>query len=119
MVDWLLTHGADPQLADRAGDTALHYAVLGARWVADQSETGCWSRDLSSDQWHGRSEPILALVNKGAERDTMNNEKRTALHLAVLNRKPDIVATLVKVSSLELNGLSQSMKFLYHRESLF
>ena len=58
-------------------------------------------------------------MNKGAERDTMNNEKRTALHLAVLNRKPDIVATLVKVSSLELNGLSQSMKFLYHRESLF
>ena len=98
MVDWLLTHGADPQLADRAGDTALHYAVLGARCVADQSETSCWSRDLSSDQWHGRSEPILALVNKGAEVDTVNNEKRTALHLAVLNRKPDIVATLVKVS---------------------
>ena len=106
MVDWLLTHGADPQLADRAGDTALHYAVLGARWVASQSETSCWSRDLSSDQWHGRSEPILALVNKGAEVDTVNNEKRTALHLAVLNRKPDIVATLVKVSSLELNELS-------------
>ena len=50
MVDWLLTHGADPQLADRAGDTALHYAVLGARWVADQSEASCWSRDLSPDQ---------------------------------------------------------------------
>ena len=50
MVDWLLTHGADPQLADRAGDTALHYAVLGARWVASQSEAGWWSRDLSSDQ---------------------------------------------------------------------
>ena len=58
-------------------------------------------------------------MNKGAEVDTVNNDKRTALHLAVLNRKPDIVATLVKVSSLELNGLSQSMKFLYHRESLF
>ena len=39
-------------------------------------------------------------MNKGAEVDTVNNEKRTALHLAVLNRKPDIVATLVKVSSL-------------------
>ena len=50
VVDWLLTHGADPQLADRAGDTALHYAVLGARWVASQSEASCWSRDLSSDQ---------------------------------------------------------------------
>ena len=50
VVDWLLTHGADPQLADRAGDTALHYAVLGARWGEDQSETSCWSRDLPSDQ---------------------------------------------------------------------
>ena len=36
--------------------------------------------------------------------DTVNNEKRTALHLAVLNRKPDIVATLVKVTSLELQA---------------
>ena len=45
-------------------------------------------------------------MNKGAEVDTVNNEKRTALHLAVLNRKPDIVATLVKVSSIELNELS-------------
>ena len=58
-------------------------------------------------------------MNKGAEVDTVNNEKRTALHLAVLNRKPDIVATLVKVSSLELNELSQSLKFLYHRECPF
>ena len=58
----------------RTGDTALHYAAIG-----------------------GHSDPILALVNKGAEVDSLNNDKRTALHIAVLNRKIEIVASLVKV----------------------
>ena len=40
-------------------------------------------------------------MNKGAEVDSLNNDKRTALHIAVLNRKIDIVASLVKVSSAE------------------
>ena len=75
------------------GDTALHYAAIGAK-----------------------SEPILALVNKGmmaawqcksfknpkntfvgADVNYQNNDKRTALHIAVLNRNLDIVGTLVKV----------------------
>ena len=76
------------------GDTALHYAAIGAK-----------------------SEPILALVNKGmaawqyqcfknpitnfvgADVNYQNNDKRTALHIAVLNRNLDIVGTLVKVKS--------------------
>ena len=44
------------------------------------------------------SDPILALVDKSAEVDSLNNDKRTALHIAVLNRKIEIVASLVKVS---------------------
>ena len=67
-------HTLQHDLLKRTGDTALHYAAIG-----------------------GHSDPILALVNKGAEVDSVNNDKRTALHIAVLNRKIEIVASLVKV----------------------
>ena len=60
-------------------DTALHYAAIG-----------------------GKSEAILSLVNKSADPqyvNCVNNDKRTALHLTVLNRQPDTVATLLKVGA--------------------
>ena len=60
----------------RTGDTALHYAAIG-----------------------GHSDPILSLVNKGAEVNGINNDKRTALHIAVLNRRFEVVASLMKVGA--------------------
>ena len=63
-------------LGDKTGDTALHYAAIG-----------------------GHSEPILSLVNKGADVNSVNNNRRTALHIAVMNRNIDIVGSLVKVGA--------------------
>ena len=48
-VKRLLAAGAVSSMTDSAGDTALHYAVLG-----------------------GRAEPVLALVNSGANPNTAN-----------------------------------------------
>ena len=79
ILDLLMQEGADPSLADKAGDTALHYAAIG-----------------------GKSDAILSLVNKCSDPgyvNCVNNDKRTALHLTVLNRQPDTVATLLKVGA--------------------
>ena len=73
VVEQLLAAGADPGLADSAGDQAVHYAVLG-----------------------NTADTILTLVNRGANVNVGNKQKRTALHLAVVNRKSELVRTLLK-----------------------
>jgi E3 ubiquitin-protein ligase mind-bomb len=45
------------------------------------------------------SEAVLTLVNKGAEVNSVNKERRTALHIAVVNRNIDLVSTLLKVGA--------------------
>merc|ERR1719430_1114493 len=59
VVEQLLAAGANPGLADSAGDQAVHYAVLG-----------------------NTSDTILTLVNRGANVNAGNKQKRTALLLA-------------------------------------
>jgi len=76
VVEQLLAAGADPGLADSAGDQAVHYAVLG-----------------------NTSDTILTLVNRGANVNAGNKQKRTALHLAVVNRKSELVRTLLKAGA--------------------
>ena len=79
IVDLLLRHGADPTLSDKAGDCAIHYAAIGAR-----------------------SEVILSLVNWCSDTNyvnCVNNDKRTAAHITVLNRQEESLATLLKVGA--------------------
>ena len=79
IVDLLLRHGANPGLADKSGDTALHYAAIGAR-----------------------SDAILSLVNRCSEPNyvnCVNNDKRTAAHITVLNRQAETLSTLLKVGA--------------------
>jgi len=76
VVEQLLVAGADPGIADHAGDQPVHYAVLG-----------------------NTSDTILTLVNRGANVNAGNKQKRTALHLAVVNRKSELVRTLLKAGA--------------------
>ena len=52
IVDWLIKAGADLSLADKTGDTAVHYAAIG-----------------------GKTEPILSLANAGADVNSLNNAR--------------------------------------------
>ena len=71
-LQFLLDGGADPNLANERGETALHWAV-----------------------WRGRSAAIVqALVDRGAAVDAKRQDGRTAYALAVLGGQSDIAALL-------------------------
>jgi ankyrin repeat protein len=78
LLEWLIRARAD--LADSAGDGAgdgpLHYAALG-----------------------DRPRTALTLANPGAEVNAPNLERRTVLHLAVVNRRQELVKALLKVEA--------------------
>ena len=74
LLEWLIRARAD--LADGAGDGPLHYAALGDRPRA-----------------------ALTLANPGAEVNAPNLERRTVLHLAVVNRRQELVKALLEVEA--------------------
>jgi len=74
MVDWLLAHGADPQLGMQTSDLT---ALMGAAAAADH--------DI-----------VLTLLDHGAPADQRSADSTTALMLAAETPGPDIVRLLVE-----------------------
>lgn len=75
-VGYLLSHGADPDLADKNGDTGL---ILAARM--------------------GYSEGAARMLMGGAQADKANKMGETALIVAVQQRQPSIVKTLLEAGA--------------------
>ena len=75
-VGYLLSHGAEPDLADREGDTAL---ILAARM--------------------GYSEGAARMIMAHAQVDKTNKMGETALIVAVQQRQPAIVKMLLEVGA--------------------
>jgi ankyrin repeat protein len=81
VVTFLLANGADPNLQDAKGNTALHLAAK-----------------------NGRPEVIPLLIGHGAAIDSQNKSGDTALHVAAQSEQAEIVSILVE------HGASLDMK---------
>ena len=82
IVTVLLEGGADPNLADENGKTALHYAAA-----------------------FGKDEAVQILIEHGASIDLQDNNGNTALHSAATNGKTKVVSALIELgAALELQN---------------
>jgi ankyrin repeat protein len=79
---WLIDKGAVPDLADRFGRVALHYAAI-----------------------HGFVRVVNALIAKGAKVDISDNYKMTPLDCAQKERKNEVVAILQEAMALDAQTL--------------
>jgi hypothetical protein len=83
-MDFLLTHGADPNARDKNGATALH-------WAASR----------------GNQNQIQLLLVYGAEIDANNHEKYTPLISAIRGQQP-AAATLLIEKGADVNSVTES-----------
>ncbi|KAI5929485.1 putative ankyrin repeat domain-containing protein 19 [Manis javanica] len=109
----LLDHGADPNVSDVYGNTALHYAACGERVT-----TVARLLEHTADIEEGFTPLLLAvsqrnykmteyLLSEGADVHAVDNYERTALMLAIENGSTDIVNLLqedVDVLSQDTHG---------------
>ena len=70
LLEWCLQNGADPNMQDKQGNTALHY--------------------------HRNEKELATLLNAGADPSIRNKEGRTPLENAVLRGEPEAVRTLLQ-----------------------
>jgi len=96
----LLDHGADPEIADNEGNTALHVAATHlSSWEEDEEDIQCIKLllgrcNLNSPNHHGKTVLHLSvkyscglitqcLLDHGADPEIVDYEGNTALHVAV------------------------------------
>ena len=70
LLEWCLQNGADPNMQDNQGNTALHY--------------------------HRNEKELAILLNAGADPSIRNKEGRTPLENAVLRGEPETVKALLQ-----------------------
>ncbi|XP_077746696.1 uncharacterized protein LOC144309480 isoform X2 [Canis aureus] len=103
-VDILLKHGANPDLKDIKGNTALHYAALGDNVTIAQklllkkvnmeirNKDGLTPLLLAINE---KKEKMVAFLVEKANINAVDYAKRTALHLACAIGREDMVKLLV------------------------
>ncbi|XP_077746993.1 uncharacterized protein LOC144309906 [Canis aureus] len=103
-VDILLKHGANPDLKDIKGNTALHYAALGDNVTIAQklllkkvnmeirNKDGLTPLLLAVNE---KKEKMVAFLLEEANINAVDYAKRTALHLACAIGREDMVKLLV------------------------
>uniref|UniRef100_A0ABD2XJ07 Uncharacterized protein n=1 Tax=Trichogramma kaykai TaxID=54128 RepID=A0ABD2XJ07_9HYME len=79
VAEVLLRRGADPNVADSDGSTALHI-------ISKKNDGEVWAKMLFQ---------VCDEVNRIVQVDARDNEGRTPLQLAVANFKPDVIDVLV------------------------
>jgi ankyrin repeat protein len=105
---FLLEHGANPNLRNKAGSTPLHDAALkGTREVIElllghAAEINARDREDGATPLHfaasfGRLDAVKALVEHGADTGLKTGKDSTALQLAAENGFTDVVAFLKTV----------------------
>lgn len=113
----LLDAGADPLWQDENGNTALMRAVMTGNIkivsvLADKTEAldvknaAGWTPLMVASGLHGsttdRSQQkkiVRLLLKKGAQVDSYNSDGNTALHLAVIDGAPEVVALLLSAGA--------------------
>jgi ankyrin repeat protein len=76
VIRWMFAAGADPDVQNRSGQTALMLAALA-----------------------GRLRPVRALVEGGASLDLVNRKRETALTYAIVWRRPKVVEALLRAGA--------------------
>lgn len=110
IVRVLLEHGADPNLRQAAGASALHIAASTADGMVLAQMLVDRGADVNAKDKKGRTPLIAAastgqldivqlLLDKGAEVNAQSKDGATALHAAVLFGHKEIVATLLAVGA--------------------
>jgi ankyrin repeat protein len=91
IVEFLLNHGADPNIREKYGCTPLHYAT-----------------------WFGNSKVVKVLLNHGADPNIRDKQGATPLHYAAAFDYPKIVEVLHKkgLSDYDITPL-QAAEFNY------
>jgi ankyrin repeat protein len=121
ILELLLEFGANPELTDKRGATALHYAVGATdalRMIPRLIEKGAkvnaiaqgWSRQTpfmvasrlyfqGNDYSIGCAKVMRLLSKHGADIDTVDESGYTVLINAVVNDKPDLVRLMIELGA--------------------
>ncbi len=92
-LDLLLKYGANPDIQNMKGNTALHIAVL-----------------------HNRAEAVSSLLKFGAQLDAKNNLGKTPLDMAQLQKnRPDMIAAIQQGSRREVSSRHRPLKDVLRR----
>lgn len=90
VIELIIQKGADVELSNNAGDTALHFAAQNGKITKTKNDSKkqldkIWIKQ--SNQFHnvGNGKMVTLLIQKGAIVDHANNDRKTALHIAAVN----------------------------------
>jgi ankyrin repeat protein len=118
IVQFLLDHGAEIDLPDIYGETALHKAIGEGnrqivRTLLDKGASLGWVKSSGSTALHiaaisGDVDTVQLLLDRGANLEAVDSHEATALHIAASNGDLDIVQLLLdrgaNLEAVDYNG---------------